>query len=211
MRAAYYGSGSLTGSGQAIGIFSFDGYKTADVTLYKSSTGMSFSTPINNVLVGGYSGVCDAGDGSGTSKCDDGEQVLDIVNVIGMAPGITQILFYEGSSATSILNKMTTDNIAKSLSCSWGGGDFGDTADDPIYQEMAAQGQTYANATGDSGAYNSSTWDPPSADPNVLEVGGTDLTTSGAGGPWASETGWPDSGGGFISSAGESHTELPEA
>src|SRR5262249_25167296 len=40
MRAAYYGSGSLTGSGQSIGIFSFDGYKTSDVTLYKSSTGM---------------------------------------------------------------------------------------------------------------------------------------------------------------------------
>ena len=205
MRAAYYGSGSLTGSGQSIGIFSFDGYKTSDVTLYKSSTGMTFSTPINNVLVAGYSGVCDAGDGSGTSTCDDGEQVLDIVNAIGMAPGITQILFYEGSSATSILNKMVSDNTAKSLSCSWGGGDFNDTSDDPIYQEMAAQGQTYANATGDSGAYNSQTWDAPSADANVLEVGGTDLTTTGPGGAWSSETGWPDGGGGFISSSGE-HT-----
>ena len=205
MRAAYYGSGSLTGTGQSIGIFSYDGYKTADVTLYKTNTGMTFSTPINNVLVGGYSGVCDAGDGSGTSTCDDGEQVLDIVNAIGMAPGITQILFYEGTSATSILNKMVSDNIAKSLSCSWGGGDFSDTSDDAIFQEMAAQGQTYANATGDSGAYNSQTWDPPSADPNVLEVGGTDLTTTGPGGAWSSETGWPDSGGGFIAASGE-HT-----
>ncbi|MDR3390080.1 MAG: S53 family serine peptidase, partial [Rudaea sp.] len=203
IRAAYYGSGPLTGSGQSIGIFSFDGYKTADVTLYKTSTGMTFSTPVNNVLVNGYSGVCDAGDGSGTSTCDDGEQVLDIVNAIGMAPGITQILFYEGSSATDILNKMVSDNTAKVLSCSWGGGDFSDTADDPIFQEMAAQGQTYANATGDSGAYNSSTWDPPSEDPNVLEVGGTDLTTNGAGGSWASETGWADSGGGFYSASGE--------
>jgi subtilase family serine protease len=203
MRAAYYGSGPLTGAGQTIGIFSFDGYKSADVTLYKTSTGMTFSTPITNVLVAGYSGVCDAGDGSGTSTCDDGEQVLDIVNAIGMAPGISQIIFYEGSSATNILNRMATDNLAKSLSCSWGGGDFSDTADDPIYQEMAAQGQTYANATGDSGAYNTSTWAPPSADPNVLEVGGTDLTTSGPAGTWTGETGWPDSGGGFISQSGE--------
>jgi len=204
MRAAYYGSGSLTGSGQSIGIFSFDGYKTSDVTLYKTSTGMTFSTPIKNVLVNGYSGVCDGGDGSGTTPCDDGEQVLDIVNAIGMAPGITQVVFYEGSSATDILNRMVTDNVAKVLSCSWGGGDFSDTADDPIYQEMAAQGQTFANATGDSGAYNSPTWDPPSADPNLLEVGGTDLTTAGAGGVWSSETGWLDSGGGFISASGES-------
>ena len=50
---------------------------------------MKSSVPIKNVLVNGYSGVCDAGDRSGTSTCDDGEQVLDIVNVIGMAPGLT--------------------------------------------------------------------------------------------------------------------------
>ena len=205
MRAAYYGSGSLTGSGQTVAIFSFDGYKTTDLTVYKNGTGMSFSTPVTNVLVNGYSGVCDAGDGSGTSTCDDGEQILDIVNVIGMAPGISGILFYEGTSATPILNKMVSDNSAKVISCSWGGGGFNNTTDDPIYQEMAAQGQTYLNATGDEGAYNSSTWLAPSADPNVLEVGGTDLTTASAGGAWASETGWADSGGGFYSGSG-SHT-----
>jgi hypothetical protein len=205
MRAAYYGSGSLTGAGQTIGIFSFDGYKTSDLTVYKNGTGMTFSTPVNNVLVNGYSGVCDDGTGSGTGTCDDGEQILDIVNAIGMAPGITQVLFYEGSSATPILNKMVSDNSAKVLSSSWGGGGFNNTTDDPIYQEMAAQGQTFLNATGDDGAYNSSTWLAPSADPNVLEVGGTDLTTASAGGAWASETGWPDSGGGFYSGSG-SHT-----
>ena len=205
MRAAYYGSGSLTGSGQTVAIFSFDGYKSSDLTVYKNGTGMSFSTPVTNVLVNGYSGVCDAGDGSGTSTCDDGEQILDIVNVIGMAPGISGILFYEGTSATPILNKMVSDNAAKVLSCSWGGGGFNNTTDDPIYQEMAAQGQTYLNATGDEGAYNSQTWLAPSADPNVLEVGGTDLTTASAGGAWASETGWADSGGGFYSGSG-SHT-----
>jgi subtilase family serine protease len=205
MRAAYYGSGSLTGSGQTVAVFSFDGYKASDLTVYKNGTGMAFSTPVTDVLVNGYSGVCDAGDGSGTSTCDDGEQILDIVNVIGMAPGISGILFYEGTSATPILNKMVSDNAAKVLSCSWGGGGFNNTTDDPIYQEMAAQGQTYLNATGDEGAYNSQTWLAPSADPNVLEVGGTDLTTSGAGGAWSSETGWADSGGGFYSGSG-SHT-----
>jgi subtilase family serine protease len=159
--------------------------------------------PIQNVLVNGYSGVCDAGDGSGTSPCDDGEQVLDIVNVIGMAPGLSKVIFYEGSSATDILNQMATDNSAKVLSSSWGGGDFG-SADDPIYKQFAAQGQTFLNATGDSGSYTSSNWSAPSLDPNILDVGATDLVTSGPGGSWKSETGWADSSGGFLSAAGYS-------
>lgn len=37
---------------------------------------------------------------------------------------------------------------------------------------------------------------PPADDPNLTVVGGTSLTTAGAGGPWQSETTWPDSGGG---------------
>lgn len=201
MRAAYYGSGSLTGAGQTVAIFSYDGYKSADVTLYYSKTGMKSSVPIKNVLVNGYSGVCDAGDGSGTSKCDDGEQVLDIVNVIGVAPGLSQVIFYEGSSATDILNQMASDNTAKVISSSWGGGDFG-SADDTIYKQFAAQGQTFLNASGDDGAYNSSTWLPPSLDPNILDVGGTDLVTSGPGGTWTSETGWSGSSGGYYKQAG---------
>ena len=51
MRAAYYGSGPLTGAGQTVGIFSFDGYLTADIQVYYSNTGMTSSVPVNNVLV----------------------------------------------------------------------------------------------------------------------------------------------------------------
>jgi xanthomonalisin len=196
MRAAYYGSGPLTGAGQTVGIFSFDGYKPADVTLFYSSTGMTSSVPINNVLVSGYSGAC-------SGKCDDGEQILDIVNVIGMAPGLSQVQFYEGTSATNILNRMVTDNTSKVISCSWGGGGFNNTTDDPIYKQMAAQGQTFLNATGDDGAYNSRTWIAPSADANIVDVGGTDLVTSGPGGSWVSEIGWAYSGGGYFANASE--------
>jgi len=196
MRAAYYGSGPLTGSGQTIGIFSFKAYKASDVSLFYSTTGTSSSVPVSNVLVNGFNGTCQ-------SPCNGGEQVLDIVNAVGMAPGLTKVLFYEGNSATDILNKMVADNSAKILSCSWYGGDFNNPTDDPIYQEMATQGQTFVNASGDEGAYNSQAWGAPSADPYVLEVGGTDLTTNGAGGPWSAETGWADSGGGYYSGAGE--------
>ncbi len=213
IRAAYYGSGSLTGSGQSIGILSFDGYKTSDVSLYYSSTGMSSSVPINNVLVNGYSGACVSFNSDGTinsSVCDDGEQILDIVNAIGMAPGISQILFYEGdpsdaSADTKILNKMVTDNLAKVLSCSWGWG-ANQATDDSIFQQMAAQGQSFLSASGDSGAWgvgSSSTVNAqyPSQSQYVIQVGGTDLTTNGAGGAWASETAWGNSGGGWDSTA----------
>jgi subtilase family serine protease len=199
MRAAYYGSGPLSGAGQSIGIFSFDGYLASDVQLYYSMTGMSSTVPITNVLVDGFSGACTGVSSPTDSTCDDGEQVLDIVNAIGMAPGITQILFYEGSSNTEILNRMATDNIAKVLSSSWGWNPADAASDDPIFQEFAAQGQTFVTASGDQGELNSSTYYFPAVDPYVTQVGGTVLTTTGSGGSWSAETGWSQSGGGYIS------------
>jgi subtilase family serine protease len=199
MRAAYYGKGPLTGKGQSIGILSFDGYLASDVRLYYSKTGMRSTVPIKNVLVGGFSGACTSVGSATSSTCDDGEQVLDIVNAIGMAPGITQILFYEGSNDTEILNQMATDNTAKVLSSSWGWNPADAASDDPIFQEFAAQGQSYVSASGDSGEFNSSTYFFPGVDPFVIQVGGTVLTTAGPGGAWSAETAWPQSGGGNVS------------
>ena len=199
MRAAYYGNGPLTGAGQTIGIFSFDGYLLSDVQLYYSKTGMSSNVPIENVLVDGFSGACTAVSSPTSSACDDGEQVLDIVNAIGMAPGIKQILFYEGSSNTEILNQMATDNVAKVLSSSWGWNPADAASDDPIFQEFAAQGQSFVSASGDDGEFNSSTYSFPGVDPYITQVGGTDLTTMGGGGAWSAETAWPQSGGGYVS------------
>ncbi|MGA9669472.1 MAG: hypothetical protein WBQ94_09705, partial [Terracidiphilus sp.] len=53
-------------------------------------------------------------------------------------------------------------------------------------------------ASGDSGAYNSSNIPYfPTDDPYVVAVGGTDLTTTGPGGSWQSESAWIGSGGGL--------------
>jgi xanthomonalisin len=125
--------------------------------------------------------------------------VLDIVNAIGMAPGLEQILFYEGSSDTQILNQMAIDNVAKVLSSSWGWNPADAASDDPIFQQFAAQGQSFVSASGDSGAFNSSTYFFPAVDPYVLQVGGTDLTTTAPGGAWSAETAWAQSGGGYVS------------
>ncbi len=203
IRAAYYGSGSLTGSGQTAAIFSYDGYLSSDLTLYYKDTGAKNpGVPVSNVLVNGYNGACTGSD-SRSSSCSDGEQILDIANLAGMAPGLKQILFYEGTSAGDILNQMASDNKASVITCSWGGGDFG-SSDDAIYKEFQAQGQTFVNASGDAGSYTTSNWDAPSLDPYITDVGATDLTTKSAGGAWSSETAWSDSSGGYLSKAGYS-------
>jgi len=199
LRVAYYGNGPLTGAGQTIGILSFDGYLASDVQLYYSTTGMSSAVPISNVLVGGFSGACTSVSSPTSSTCDDGEQVLDIVNAIGMAPGVTQILFYEGSSNTEILNQMAVDDTAKVLTSSWSWNPADAASDDPIFQEFAAQGQSFVSASGDDGAFNDATYSFPGVDPYITVVGGTVLTTTGRGGAWSAETAWPESGGGYVS------------
>jgi subtilase family serine protease len=124
---------------------------------------------------------------------------LDIEVAISMAPGMSQVRVYvSDTSDVSIFNKMATDNIAKSLSCSWGWSPADPASDDPIFKEFAAQGQNLFAASGDSGAYrNRSRYVYPADDAYVTSVGGTDLTTNGAGGSWKSETAWSYSGGGI--------------
>jgi kumamolisin len=192
MRAAYYGGTALTGAGQSVGLLEFLGYNIADVNTYFSKVGPTNKVAVIGVPTDGSSLSC-------TGRCDDTEQVLDIEEAISMAPGMTSVLVYvSDTSDVSIFNRMATDNIAKSLSCSWGWSPADPTSDDPIFKEFAAQGQNLFVASGDSGAYRSrSRYVYPADDAWVASVGGTDLTTNGAGGSWKSETAWLDSGGGI--------------
>lgn len=190
MRAAYYGGAALTGSGQAVGLLEFDGYYISDVNQTFSSVGQSYSVPINNVLLDGATGAPVSG--------VDAEETLDIVQAIGMAPGLSQVRVYIGSSDVDILNAMATENVAKQLSISWLWSPDDPTTDDVFFQEFAAQGQSVFAAAGDWGSYPSST-EPyyyPAEDAYVTAVGGTILTLNGVGGPWTSEVAWADTGGG---------------
>jgi subtilase family serine protease len=69
----------------------------------------------------------------------------------------------------------------------------------PYFEKMASQGQSFFSASGDHSTWRSSgsseAW--PADNAYVISVGGTDLVTSSAAGPWASETAWVDSGGGI--------------
>ena len=182
-RAAYLPGTSLTGTGQSVGLLQFDGYYTNDIATYISQAGITTSVVLTNVAVdGGVSTITQNG---------SGEVSLDIEMVIAMAPGASRILVYEAPNPSpwvDLLSRMANDNLARQLSCSWGGGGP-DPASEQMFQQMAAQGQTFFNATGDSDAFTGAI--PfPSDSVNITEVGATTLTTTNPAGAYLSETVW---------------------
>jgi subtilase family serine protease len=187
MRAAYYG-GSLKGTGQSVGLFEFAGYELSDVQLFFKNVKQTLTVPVKGVSLNGASLNCPP------SSCDDSEQALDIEMAISMAPGLKQLVVYVGNSDVSIFNRMAVDNTSKQLSCSWGWSD-NESSLDPIFKEMATQGQSVFVATGDNGSGTPADVVWPADDPLITAVGGTDLTTTGPGGAWKSETGWNGSAG----------------
>jgi hypothetical protein len=123
---------------------------------------------------------------------------------MAMAPGLSKIVVFEGGpngSPNDILNAMASSNQVKQLSCSWGWGGGPSATTDTIFKQMAAQGQSFFNASGDSDAFttgassangvdNTLLQNAPSSSPYITVVGGTTLTTAGPGGSWLAETAW---------------------
>jgi subtilase family serine protease len=191
MRAAYYG-GSLTGSGQSLGLLEYYGTDLADLNKYYSNVGQTNKVPITLLSTDGTSTSCVY------PNCDDTEQTLDMTQALGMAPGMSGLVMYVGSSDAAIFNAMATASpLNAQLSSSWTWTPADPSTDNPYFQEFAAQGQNLFQAAGDSGAWTSSSTIYPADDAYLTSVGGTDLQTTGAGGGWASESTWVDGGGGI--------------
>jgi hypothetical protein len=167
---------AYNGAGQFVGLVQFDGYSAADILNYEALAGLP-NVPLINVLLD---------DIPGTPGPDNVEVCLDIEMCMSMAPGLSGIIVYEGQNPNDVLNRMATDNLAKQLSASW---TFGINATtEQIFQQFAAQGQSYFNADGDSDAY-AGTISTPADDLFVISVGGTTLTT-GPGAVYSSERAW---------------------
>ena len=193
MRAAYYGGTALTGAGQNLGLFEYLGTDLADLTTYFTNAHQTNSVPITLLSTDGTSTSCVY-----RSGCDDTEQTLDMTQAIGMAPGLASLVMYVGSTDTAIISAMTTHSpLPTTIGCSWGWTPADPTTLDPYFQKMAAQGQNFFAASGDSSTWSRRNEAWPADDANVISVGGTDLTTASAGGAWKSETAWVDSGGGI--------------
>jgi hypothetical protein len=129
------------------------------------------------------------------------EESLDVEWAHAMAPGASILLVETNSNSWSDL--MAGVNYARSqpgvaaVSMSFYGGEWsGEKSYDSYFTTPSGHsGVTFVACSGDNGTGAN---EPgfPSVSPNVLAVGGTQLTTDGSGN-YQSETGWSGSGGGI--------------
>jgi kumamolisin len=199
MRAAYYG-GTLTGSGQTLGLLEYYGTDLADLQTYYTNAKQTYpGSVITLYSTDGTSTSCV--DSRAGGSCDDTEQTLDMTQALGVAPGLAHLVMFVGSTDSAIFGKMATYSpLPLQLSSSWTWSPADPSTDDPYFKEFAAQGQNLFQAAGDSSKWTTSGTASeiyPADDPYVTSVGGTDLSTAAAAGAWSAETAWADSGGGI--------------
>ena len=150
----------------------------------------------------------------------NGEWLLDMTYVQGMAYNVREIDLYAASSfaysdLVKALNRWVTDDTAPILNASVGGCEVfpyqsGDMlAGDMVLVQAALQGQTLFASTGDTGAYCGVAGVPPNggvggapfveypaSSPYAVAVGGTDLF-SNVDGTYLGEDAWQSGGGGL--------------
>jgi len=173
-RRAYVPGTPLTGAGQNVGLLQFDGFYASDITNYVNTIGLTSNVP-QLVVVPVDGGVATPGSGSI-------EVSLDIEMVMSMSPGVSNIYVYEAPNPSpwvDLLNVMVTNTAVRQFSCSWIGGSS-DPASEQVFQQMAAQGQSFFNASGDSDALVGAV-EFPADSPNITQVGATTLGTDGNG------------------------------
>lgn len=180
LRKAYGIPGSLEGVGQTIAIYALDGFTTSDIDSFRSFFKLPKAPPVETVLVGSATGI---------PGIFAQEVTLDIELAMGMAP-MAQIIVYEGVNGGGIIptyNRIASENRAKVVSTSWGAGEgysISDSkaAENQIFKQMAAQGQSMFAASGDHGPYDGTGTkimpNDPASQPFVTGVGGTQLVVN---------------------------------
>lgn len=166
------------GTGQTIGVYELAPYATADITTYFSCYALSPS--VTNISVDG-----------GSSDPNSEEATLDVEEASALAPGAA-IEVYTGpnnsSGPTDVFTRIADDNTATVVTTSWGTCESDPSndpaAEQPIFEQMAAQGQTVVAAAGDSGSSdcngitnNNPAVDDPASQPFVTAVGGLSVSS----------------------------------
>jgi subtilase family serine protease len=197
-----YTAGDL-GQGTTIGIYELEPDDNNDIAAFQSCYGTS--APVSYVPV-------DGGAGSGAGS---GEAALDIEQVVGLAPK-ANVIVYQGPNSNSngpgagpydVFATMINDDRAQVITTSWGQcealeGSADAHAEETLFEQAAAQGQTIVSAAGDDGSEDCDVpggipnttlaVDDPGSDPFVTSVGGTSLTQLG---PPPVESVWNNGGG----------------
>ncbi|MCW2543701.1 MAG: peptidase, partial [Frankiales bacterium] len=201
----YNAPAATTGVGQKVAVMTtgdLSGVAT-DLAIFQQRNGLP-TVPLEVVAAGAQTT-----DTSGALEYD-----LDTQYSSGFAPGVTSVVAYNGPSLAAVepLNRWATDNTVKTASASYGGCELIDLlvgevdADDQVFQQANAQGQSMFVSSGDEGSSCSiliNTGTPagipsveyPASSPWVVAVGGTSLTGNNAM-PYK-EIAWLGGGGGY--------------
>jgi kumamolisin len=208
---AYAFPSDADGSGETVAILELGGgFNQTDLTTYFN--GLNVTPPsVTAVSV-------DGGQNSpGTDKNADGEVMLDIEVVGGVAPGAKIVVYFAPNTDQGFLDCLSTAvhdtaNQPSVVSISWGGPEDTWTQQarsqmEQILTEAAAVGVTVTVASGDNGSTDGvkdgkQHVDFPASAPHALACGGTSLQIDN--GQITSETVWNDdattsAGGGGIS------------
>lgn len=183
-----------TGVGQRIGVYEQEPFSMADLQAFDKCY---FPSTYQAMLARTHLKPIDGGAGLGQGE---GEAILDIDDVEGVAPGASFDVYEAPNSGTGSLDmyeQMINDDADSVLTTSWGLCERDESLSDPgyinieneLFQQAAVQGQTVFSSSGDAGsdscAYFNSTPVPPElstgdpdSQPFVTGVGGT--TTSDA-------------------------------
>jgi len=182
-RTAYIPGSSLNGAGQVVGLFELDGYTPGDISKYQSLAKMSTFPPLQNYLCPNASGVPGGG---------NGEVCLDIEMVGALAPGLKTILVVEGYTGADAMTILASPPngvpFANQISTSWGYSE--ETANETPLMEMAAQGQSFFYASGDTCAPTNGIQSSAADDNYLTAVGGTELAMTLPGVAWQNESVW---------------------
>jgi len=216
--AAYNANGVNTGSRTNIAIFAEGDVHQVitDLRLAERAFGLT-QVPIQVVQVG-----IPSTDTAGADEWD-----MDTQYSTGMAGSVKKLYIYDTTSLSDsdvalMFSRFATDNIAKAGSASFGLCelfpflDGSMLADDEVFLEAAAQGQTVFASTGDTGAFcpvaagangvpaGAPFVNYPAASPYVVGVGGTTLVTN-LDGSYDEELAWYAGGGGISQFEGASY------
>jgi hypothetical protein len=186
-RYAYAPGATLTGAGQNLGLLEFEGYYAQDIIDYEDAIGMSAGNRPQMEIVSLDGGATPSDGGDNGEECS-----IDIEMAASIAPGLSKIYVFEDGAGIfdDVFESMVSHTDVLQFSCSWGGSTNADPTSEVLFKEMAAQGQSFFNASGDSGAFVGAV-EFPSDSPNITQVGGTTLIDGSAPSyPWESEVVW---------------------
>jgi len=165
----------------------------SDIKSFESTNGLTSLVPT----------IEGTGNTGSVSASGDGEWDLDTQDIIAMSGGLKSLILYDAASLsdaalTTDYNLAVTDDKAVAINVSLGECETDaqsagtTTAEDAVFKQAVAQGQTFSVSAGDSGANECTSGITPSwpaSSQYVVAAGGTELYTTSTT-TWTSETVW---------------------